>query len=1194
MGRLHMTVLGTPVICHDERILTFPTRKAMALLIYLAVEGGLHTREKITALLWPESDEEHGRRSLRNTLTFLRRLFPEGAASLRIERDRLGLADAELDLDLHAFQAAYALAREPERGLPEGQIARLQTAASLYRGDFLEGFTIGDAPAFDDWMGTQREMWHRRAELVFERLAQELSDGGDLQAALEATARWVGLDPLNEAAHRRLMRLHFTAGDRAAALQSYAACRAILAAELDAEPAPETEALAERIRTVPAGRARPRSRRPAPRPVTVEGPLVGRLSDHARLAAAFRAARRGQLGMVIVSGEPGIGKTRLTTDFLRWVAAQGADVLHGRAFETGRRLPYHPLVEALRRRLADEGDLRSLLGDIWLADLSRLLPEIRERYPDLPAPLSEDPEGRTRLFEAVARLVRSLAERAPVVLYIDDLHWADAASLDVVAYAARRWVEARTAVLLVASLRSDELDTNPTLAEWLAGLGRDMPVMRHTLDRLSEPDTRRLAATLVSGDRGVPPAPLSARRLDDEAFGHWLYAETGGSPLFIVETMRSLVERSAVRHDETGAWILDGESMRGPVAPRVQEVIRARLARLGAPARAILAAGAILGDDLEFHRLCRVAGLGDDEALGAVDQLLARQVLSESETGYLFGHDKIREVVYADVGVARRRVLHRRAVEVLEGDRAPAAALARHALAAGLHEQALRFSIAAGDDAMRLSAVRDAIRHYEQALQLLPAQTSSSPALTTVPDLQHLYAQAGKAYEVATQYAQARATYEALLALARERGDPSVECAALNRLATVAAHELRFDQQESLLQQAMAVARTGGNGEAMAETEWNLARLTFMRADFAAARLHGHRALDLARGGGRTEAIARSLNWLALANLFWGHWREAQAYAEEGVTQYAALGDRAMEADCLVQLAGAQIRCGHTQDGIAAARAACAIGREIDNPWTYAAAARELAAGLLDAGAYMEALAVAQEGVAAARQAGYPFLVVNDLTILGTVYRWLGALDTARSAHREALAVAESIGNPAFVELVADELCADEALRGDWTAAQAAARRALALRDDAVLYGGLSRWYETEALVCAGDVAAAADDVRRFGARIGDNLRYRIPYLRSRAVLAASCREIAQATAYLQEAASMARSLDLPGEAWSAEAALGHLCREHGQESAARQAYGRSADIVQALATALTDETLRDAFVSSGPIRHILAAAIDR
>jgi predicted ATPase len=228
------------------------------------------------------------------------------------------------------------------------------------------------------------------------------------------------------------MRLHLAAGDRSVALRAYEACRAVLELELHALPELETDALAERIRAGPdaGAEAHPGS----PSAGLFEGPLVGRAAEFARLVELYEAASHGHTQVVVLQGEPGIGKTRLARDFVASSTARGADVLHGRAFETGGRLPYQPLVDAVRPRLERENAPEDLLADVWLVELGRLLPELRERYPDLPAAAVDEAAARMRLFEAIARLGQALGHQAPVVLFVDDLQWADVGSLDALHY----------------------------------------------------------------------------------------------------------------------------------------------------------------------------------------------------------------------------------------------------------------------------------------------------------------------------------------------------------------------------------------------------------------------------------------------------------------------------------------------------------------------------------------------------------------------------------------------------------------------------------------------------------------------------------------------------------------------------------------------------------------------------------------
>ncbi len=252
---LHLHLLGPPEVRLGEMLLTFPTRKTLALLIYLALEGGSQPREHLAALLWPESNPERSYASLRNTLGHLQTaLSPAQTLYLSVTHHTLALnPDADIDLDLHTVERAYTLARadRSNRVPPENSasLPLLQSAAACHRGDFLTGFSLGDAPEFDDWSVTQGEIWRRRLGLIFDRLSEIQFASGDFASAAETASHWITLDALNEVAYRRKMRAHFAAGERGQALETYDACRAMLASELSVEPEPDTEALAARIRS---------------------------------------------------------------------------------------------------------------------------------------------------------------------------------------------------------------------------------------------------------------------------------------------------------------------------------------------------------------------------------------------------------------------------------------------------------------------------------------------------------------------------------------------------------------------------------------------------------------------------------------------------------------------------------------------------------------------------------------------------------------------------------------------------------------------------------------------------------------------------------------------------------------------------------------------------------------------------------
>src|SRR5712692_7158721 len=361
MSQLQLSLLGTPVVKHGERALTFSTRKALALLVYLAVEGGTHPRKTLSEAFWPELDAEHGRAALRATLLELRKLLerthePGERAHLLIERDMLGFDQGSpLILDLRIVESA---SKQVGRGIEtlagqarEELLAQLEQATRLVHGPFLAGFTLRDSQFFDDWTRQQREYWHLRVHQLFDALSMLYEQAGDGERAIETVTRWLGFDPLNEEGYRRLMRLRFSRGDRIGALRAYANCRAVLADQLQVVPEPETVALAKRIRhTAPVRAPQVRSLRPSqtspglPPANLLDGPFLGRTAEFGTLIECYQRAHAGQPQLVLFQGEPGIGKTRLTSEFVGWAQSQGADVLVGRSLQTGRQLPFQPLI----------------------------------------------------------------------------------------------------------------------------------------------------------------------------------------------------------------------------------------------------------------------------------------------------------------------------------------------------------------------------------------------------------------------------------------------------------------------------------------------------------------------------------------------------------------------------------------------------------------------------------------------------------------------------------------------------------------------------------------------------------------------------------------------------------------------------------------------------------------------------------
>jgi len=766
MGVLRLAVLGPPEVVHDESRLTFALRKAQALLLYLAVEGGMHSRSKLAAFLWPDSEPHDARTALRNALMLLRSLLANHDASasphsyLLSPRDLVGLdRQAPIELDLEVVQQAYTAAQrhstlpaEPQRA---ALVAKLQQALALVRGPFLDGFWLGEESPFDEWVHASQQQWQVHVQLLCERLSAFQEAGGELEQARATLTRWLAIDPLSEEVSRRLMRVHLALGDASAALQVYATCRARLAQDLRVQPSAETVALAEQIRASAAASrgstpARPAAGESGP-PSNLAAPLVGRVGALRQLVKTFQQVRVGQPQAVLLVGEAGIGKTRLASEFVAWARAQGAEVLSGHALEMGGRLPYQPLVEALRERLEAENAPEDLLEDVWLAELSRLLPELRVRYPDLPVPTEDKLAARGQLFEAVVRLFEVLARRAPLVLLLDDVHWLDGASLDLLRYLGHSWKEHGSRVLLLGTVRREGLELNPPLSAQLADLGRDLPLSQVSLQPLSQQETIQLVQAIVGqGVTGPPsegerrehgpaqfsrPAALPAPELERPlvALGEGLFAHTGGHPLYLLETLKLLREREWLVPGlaADGSWRLEpsvdlaalreARSRHDLLPPSVRTLILARLAPLSPAARHLVQGVAVLGTAASAPLLWQLAELEVQAGVEALEEAVRSGILREEEVGvgrlgsYRFAHDLMRDVVYTELGAARRQVLHQRALALLQSEGARASELAVHARASGEAEEAYRTSVQAGDEAVAVFAVEEAIGHYEQA-----------------------------------------------------------------------------------------------------------------------------------------------------------------------------------------------------------------------------------------------------------------------------------------------------------------------------------------------------------------------------------------------------------------------------------------------------------------------------------------------
>jgi DNA-binding SARP family transcriptional activator/pimeloyl-ACP methyl ester carboxylesterase len=638
MTRLRLTLLGGFEVRPEPGLpVAFRTQKAQALLAYLALPlGRAHLRDKLAALLWGAMRDEQARASLRQALYELRKHLGDAAAALRIDGHAVSLDPAAVELDVTTFT----------RLAGEEAPAALEEAARLYRGDLLEGFSVDEEP-FETWLMEERE---RLREVAMEALAKGLArqrKAGALATAVATARQLLVIDRLQEPVHRTLMRLHAELGQRAAALRQYQQCVAVLQRDLGVEPELETKRLYQEIlrqRAIvsgpPTGTAAGTAARPLARAGLdmrlAETPLVGRQASLAHIQTALRQAEAGSGQLIAVRGETGIGKSRLVEELVAHAARDDCRILLGRAYESDQILLFGPFVDAFRAdEMIRDAAVIDSLRSTWHAELSALLPRLAGA-PSAPAP--REPLDYRRLFECIAALLHQLSAREPLLLVLEDLHWADEMSVRLLAFLGRRVQTER--VLIVLTAREDELADNPALRRTLQDLAQRDQLRSVELTALSQAETAALVRLL---------APT--RNAATEELAPQVWAATEGNPFMIVETMRALQ---------------DGTAEAVPLPQRVRDVIARRLERLTEGSRSLLNAAAVIGREFEFELLRRAAGCDDEATAQGVEELVRRRLLTAIGDRLDFTHDRIRDVAYGELPPWRRRRLHCRVGETLE------------------------------------------------------------------------------------------------------------------------------------------------------------------------------------------------------------------------------------------------------------------------------------------------------------------------------------------------------------------------------------------------------------------------------------------------------------------------------------------------------------------------------------------------
>lgn len=880
---LEIHVLGDLKLVNRGRILTLPpSKKTRALLAYLIATGRPHSRERLCDLLWEGPDDPRG--ALRWSLTKLRQLFDgDDTAGLVTDRERVAFASQGADVDITRLAALTS------NGVSNATTGELKSAVALFSGEFADGLDLPACFRFHEWCTAEREKWVALRLTILTVLVERLRDTPE-EALIYARSR-IGIDPLDEGAHIGVIRLLTALGRQREALRQYEYCRQVLEAELGVKPSAELELALESVRPSNMARGDTRHQAPSAQPPArvVEAELVGREKECAildRIATAITASTT-RPGFVLLTGDPGIGKSRLLRYLDGVIARSGGTILTARAFEVEIHRPYGIWADLLK------GLPEVTISDSTWAELQPLILDAGYE----PTRKMGD---RVQLFAAVVSLLIELSSLAPVAVLIDDLQWVDESSVSLLHYVIRAF-DVSSRVVLAATARAGELADNDPAHRLVRGLARERRLEEIPLVPLNEHASLALA-TAMAPNHDVGPA----------------IAASEGNPLFTLELARALV---------------DGGNA---VPDNIESVLTEHLSRVEGPARALLPWAAALGREFDIGILMRCVTLSPSEWNDAFEELERRGIVrSISETRYDFSHDLIRGSAYGQISQPRRRLLHGHIAQSIatgfdanETDHTVATELVRHAEQGGNHALAARGCTLAGDHCMRVFANDEAIGFAERgmhhlarveigpdrarlhiALMKIQILASSGSRLRRWPHLIGGLSAAIAAAELDHLETDAATGYYLLSVLYQDDGDvakaqaTTLRAAETSRnadIATAAAQlantarcliELELDIGRSRKLLAEANAMLEWPRSKAVEVLWSEALLRRWDGALDSALPLMKEALHLARAQEDRWRECKCLAWLAVINLERGDPEASLACSEELLPLSARMGE---------------------------------------------------------------------------------------------------------------------------------------------------------------------------------------------------------------------------------------------------------------------------------------------------------------
>jgi class 3 adenylate cyclase/tetratricopeptide (TPR) repeat protein len=883
-------------------------------------------------------------------------------------------------------------------------------------------------------------------------------------------------------------------------------------------------------------------------------PMIGREAQLVKLRGRWQDARGGTRGVVVLAGEPGIGKTRLAAEFCRSAHADGAVVLLGRCYEDSL-VPYQPFVEALRHYTSESplDELRLQIGR-HRTTLATLLPELGDAGPEAVSSGAYRPEGEQFvLFDAVASMLRAAADEHPLILVLDDLHWADATTLQLLRHVVRATEGAP--LLVLGTYRETEVDHAHPLAHALAELRRARVLDSLTLAGLGEAEV----AALISARAGHSAPATFARSIADR---------TGGNPFFVEELLRD------VRVDDDWNAALVGIEL----PQSVKDVLQRRLSRLDDACRRVLTTAAVAGREFTLELIEHVVGIDASEVAESLEHAIAAHIVDETASlgRYSFAHALIRETIYEQLSRTRRAQLHRMIGEGIESvvghspDRS-ASELAYHFSAAGDPGKAYEYHALAAAGAQRVYAVEPALAHYAAALE---AGAELGLRADCDPAVRGLLLQRGSLRWRTGDISGGASDLNAARDGAQRSGDRVIEMDALNELGIMQLSS-NLEAAAACHESALEIARELGDNAAETNALDRLAVICCHRLEFERALELGERALELARGTGDPIVVGRAMDSIKLAVWQIGDIARLEQLTGELEPLWRERGDLWYLQWTLLEGSFVAIARARWDEAAERLADAVAVNRRVRDPLAEMLIHDALCWLNRSRGAYGDALAAGRRALALCADIGWDGWAAATL---GWTLLDLGAAASAAEVLERGLAAGERIGAPNEIARCASQLAWARLLLGDEGEATALAARAEELLLGVTAPPGAVFLFGAQAYVAVGRVLLATGAPDR-----GEALLRPVLEAASRSGWweAAAMTELVlglclegrgerdRAGQALAHAVELADEHGIPAAGWEAHASMAELSEDPDEHLAAAET------IVEGIAAGVKDEALR-------------------